>query len=79
MTRQKPPMCSSCIHTLPSDGMSRCRAFPVYIPGPIFLSKLDHRQPIAGDNGFHFEQDPDERPLDNERFDAIFGAVTAGT
>jgi hypothetical protein len=44
--------CATCKHRN-ADGFS-CKAF-VRIPQEILLGKVDHRTPVAGDNGIHWE------------------------
>lgn len=57
------PYCLSCIHlTSEGAGLSseafRCDAFPDGVPMKILTWDADHREPIAGDDGIQFEQDP---------------------
>lgn len=52
------PMCMSCIHYDRDADDYRCDAFET-IPEDIIESRADHRQPIDGDRGIQFEQDPD--------------------
>ena len=33
-----------------------CNAFPEQIPADILTGKIDHRKPVAGDNGIRFKQ-----------------------
>lgn len=54
------PMCLSCKHYDRTSDVYGCKAFDV-IPEDIIESRADHRQPIEGDRGIQFEQDP-ERP-----------------
>jgi hypothetical protein len=53
------PICGSCSHLNRSSDRPlldpRCSAFPKGIPNEILLSKADHRQPFAGDNGIRFD------------------------
>lgn len=58
-------MCDVCVHwqgELNDDGEGLCAAFPAGIPQELLMGKVDHRQPLPGDNGVRFEPDPDERP-----------------
>jgi hypothetical protein len=51
------PMCDACIHVSEGEGWT-CSAFPKGIPNRIVEDGLDHRNPIKGDAGIRFEQDP---------------------
>lgn len=55
MTTIAPPICAGCKHLTTDLRESKCDAFPAGIPTEILLSKVDHRQPVAGDNGVRFE------------------------
>ena len=44
--------CMACAR-LNSDG-ERCEAFPWAIPNDILVNRIDHREPVAGDNGLQF-------------------------
>jgi len=77
MTSPKPPLCIYCVHILPPhDHLMSCSVFKT-IPGAIAWNQLDHRQPIPGDGGIQFEQDPKEPPIPTETYDRIFTAETA--
>lgn len=68
MTTVPLPICYSCVH-LSVDGYEMtCAAYPAGIPTEILESEVDHRQPYTGDNGIHFEQDPDRPPPDLTAF-----------
>ena len=76
MTVSYPPLCISCSHLRPKrDGLMSCEAFKI-IPGVVVFNGLDHRQPMTGDKGIQFEQDPDRPALDHEAYDALFQATT---
>ena len=52
------PQCTTCKHlrdTFSDDGGNTCEAFPDGIPLQILRNELDHRKPIAGDNGIQYE------------------------
>lgn len=51
------PICMSCKHYDRKADTFRCAAFEL-IPDAIIESTEDHRQPIDGDGGIVFEQDP---------------------
>jgi len=57
MTSVAVPICYSCTHLHPGDGMM-CDAYPDGIPEAILDSTADHRLPYEGDNGITFVQDP---------------------
>ncbi len=50
-----------------------CDAFPGGIPDDILCSRVDHREPVAGDNGVRWEQDPAMPALDEPLYAWIFG------
>jgi len=58
---QAQAQCSACRHfrsafsVSPPAEDSFCAAFPGGIPDKVYGNELDHRQPIAGDNGIHWE------------------------
>ena len=56
MTQPAPPICSFCVHA--QLRQSRCDAFPSGIPKAVIENRADHRQPIEGDHGIQFRQDP---------------------
>lgn len=53
-------LCTFCAHVQNApdgvDGMA-CAAYPQGIPDQILYGGLDHRQPLADDNGITFEPD----------------------
>lgn len=64
MSTQPRAQCDACVHfrsplTLPEpDRWERgpfCAAFPDGIPDLVYGNVVDHREPIAGDNGVQFE------------------------
>lgn len=62
---QAAPICMSCKHfDRAADDLS-CAAFPDGIPDAIIENRLDHRQPIDGDNGIQFEQGEGLEPLND--------------
>lgn len=46
--------CKNFIGKLAED-VFYCKAYPVGIPVDVFWNKIDHREHIAGDHGFLFE------------------------
>lgn len=68
------PLCQFCIHQYDDDA-SRCRAFPDGIPLAIVRSEVDHRLPVAGDNGYQFVADPSFEERVEEEFGPV-GAIT---
>lgn len=57
MTVGPVPQCTACSRFRTARdliGPSFCEAFPAGIPAEIWGNELDHRQPIAGDNGLQF-------------------------
>ncbi len=59
MTTLVPPQCWSCKHRFPSVPEWNCAAFPEGIPQEVLDWRVDHRQPLPGDGGIQFEQNPD--------------------
>ena len=60
MTSVPAPLCLYCeqAYTTTFAGNTRtCIAFPEGIPDSIWLSRVDHRMPIAGDRGIQFQRD----------------------
>jgi hypothetical protein len=52
-----------CRHRAESGlGGAACAAFPSTIPFEILDNAVDHRKPYEGDQGIHFEPDPDAPP-----------------
>ena len=51
-----PSLCDSC-KRLKSIGY--CSAFPDGIPAEIMANLVDHRNPVEGDHGLQFLEDPD--------------------
>jgi hypothetical protein len=47
-----PSLCEWCKHLEP---LGRCKAFPSGIPEDVYNVVKDHRRPIRGDHGVHFE------------------------
>jgi hypothetical protein len=76
MTSVAPPICGGCKNlTSPDLREPRCTAFPDGIPNEILLSRADHRQPFAGDNGIRF----DPKDADAAKYaEFIFEPVRAG-
>lgn len=60
MTSIAPPICVGCKHLIGTLLDPKCAAFPDGIPNEILLSKLDHRQPVAGDHGIQFAPDDEK-------------------
>jgi hypothetical protein len=48
-------LCDSCTRKTAPD---RCAAFPAGIPAEILMNLVDHRQPVEGDHGLQFKEDP---------------------
>lgn len=66
MTSVVPPICLVCARYLVADGWKMtCEAFPKGegIPEDIKLSRVDHRQPVAGDNDLQFLPKDDDAAL----------------
>lgn len=64
MTTTLAPYCLSCKHlTSEGAGLSseafRCEAFPDGVPMKILTWEVDHREPVEGDQGIQFEQNPE--------------------
>lgn len=55
MTTVAPPICGGCKHLRGDLREPKCDAFPAGIPNEILLSRADHRQPFAGDQGIRFD------------------------
>ena len=55
MTIGVAPLCAICKHLDEEADGFVCAAFPQGIPEGIIYSRLDHRQPVTGDNGVQFE------------------------
>lgn len=61
MTSGPTSQCTLCRHwrspigTSDPGGPSTCAAFPAGIPDDIWDNRVDHRQPVAGDNGVQWE------------------------
>jgi hypothetical protein len=73
------PLCSICRYKHPDtlDYRKRfptCDAFPNGIPEAVRKNHLDHRRPISGDNGIHFDPAADTAPLQQllSSFDDLF-------
>ena len=56
-----------------------CDAFPGGIPDDIIDSRVDHRQPVEGDRGIRWAQDPQMPELDEELYAWIFGQAEEPT
>lgn len=56
MTTRLPALCDSCTRR---TGEASCEAFD-QIPVEIVALSGDHRQPVEGDGGIVYEQDPDK-------------------
>lgn len=76
MTSQGVSQCSTCVRFVSPldrrDGFDEptCEAFPGGIPGRVYGNGLDHRLPIDGDQGVHWESNglpfPDAEFADGE-------------
>lgn len=64
MTSRLPPQCLSCAHwTSPLDRAGHtaepttqtCAAFTAGIPDDVWWNRVDHREPVDGDNGVRWE------------------------
>jgi hypothetical protein len=49
------PQCALCKNLSSERGKLKCPAFPNGIPERILQNKVDHREPVDGDNGIQFE------------------------
>ncbi len=61
----EPYACIYCAHRRETPepggeiGTFWCAAFPKGIPGDVFYGRVDHREPVEGDNGIRFKpRDP---------------------
>ena len=52
MTPRYKPQCTACIHFRANYA---CAAFPGGIPEDVLFNRVDHREPVEGDNGVRFE------------------------
>ena len=75
------PICASCARfsspvggLLSDDRPPTCAAFPAGIPEEIIDGGLDHREPVAGDNGITWALGSEP---DAERMLALYEEVTA--
>lgn len=59
MTTEAVALCWSCSRL--REDQQTCVAFPRGIPDEIRLFGKDHRRPISGDHGFHYDPDPDKQ------------------
>ena len=50
------PQCHSCKHYY--KGTLTCAAYPDEIPIDIRAGRVDHKKPVAGDDGIHWEAKP---------------------
>ena len=71
MTSRIQPICMMCRRFNRNATGFTCEAFPTKIPVAIINNAEDHRQPVAGDNGLTFEQDPKMPTLDPGLYDMI--------
>lgn len=55
MTIGTAPICMYCENYDPNAPRLVCKAFPDGIPEDIIFSKVDHHNPVAGDNGIVFK------------------------
>jgi hypothetical protein len=62
--------CSRFVRDLNLPGF-QCTAFPDKIPDKIIDNRADHREPIEGDHGMRFKQDPTVPRLDAALYDEI--------
>lgn len=60
MTTGRMNLCLGCIYLNRSSEKPSCDAFEV-IPDSIFYGGRDHRNPIKGDNGITFKEDPEKQ------------------
>lgn len=56
--------CCYCLHRDTSGKITQCPAYPDGVPQTILDNALDHRNPIARDNGIRFEPKPGVAELD---------------
>lgn len=55
-----PPLCLNCKNFNKTVDDFTCSAYPEGIPMAIIQSSADHRLPLSGDNGIHYDPiDPD--------------------
>jgi hypothetical protein len=72
MTTGPAPICAYCRHYTRAAAVFSCAAFPRGIPDGIIGNEQDHRQPVEGDHGIQFEQDPKMPALDEEFYEEVF-------
>jgi hypothetical protein len=53
------PRCLLCAHFTGTADEPTCEAFPLGIPQKIWANEQRHTEPIEGDNGIQYKDDPE--------------------